>query len=167
MAADAEAVHPAGDAATGRSAIGGPPIRPAERFAQPVVGPSYKLGARVLAIVLTAIVVLFIGGALLNAPDANASVFMLLGGAGIAMVVTCGYIVAGKTTVDARGVRQDWLITKDYAWEEIQSARVLRLPLATRLLMVTARPPYKTVHAGSPELRAAFEEIATMLSNRR
>ena len=44
--------------------------------------------------------------------------------------------------------------------------RLVRLPLATRLVLTTPRPPFKAVHAGTPELIAAFEEVARLVRPR-
>ena len=65
----------------------------------------------------------------------------------------------GKTTIDSKGIRQDWLTTKDYGWREIGRVRLVRMPLVPRLVVMTARGPFKAVHGGSRQLIDAFREI--------
>lgn len=72
---------------------------------------------------------------------------------------TTYYILTGKTTIDSEGVRQDWFSGKTYKWDEIRKVSMLRLPMATRLVINTGKPPFKAVHSGSPVLTEAFEEI--------
>lgn len=134
-------------------------MEPEERFVSPVTGPSYGAFTKLLAAFITAIVVLFVVAMIAMAEKMNTPMLLLMLGAAVAMSATTYYIVTGQTTIDSKGVRQDWITGKTYTWEEIRKVRVLRLPMATRLVINTGKPPFKAVHAGSDELASAFEEI--------
>ncbi|MEZ5738698.1 MAG: hypothetical protein R3E68_04000 [Burkholderiaceae bacterium] len=142
------------------------PMTPAERFAVPVSGGSYRWPAKAIAVTITAGTMLFLLVGLFNGAMADPGFLLLFAGAGFAMGMGCYYIVTGKTTVDSRGIHQQWIFPKFYPWEEIYKVRLVRLPLATRLVLTTPRPPFKAVHAGTPELIAAFEEVARLVRPR-
>ena len=132
---------------------------PQERFAQPVHGHAYRPLTRVLTVFIAVATIGY--GANVGATRgelAGALLFMLVS-AGLIMAVASWYIVMGKTTIDARGVHQDWIMAKSYGWAEIRSARIVRLPVSTRLMLNTGRPPFKVIQAGTPELEQAFREI--------
>jgi hypothetical protein len=139
-------------------------IAPDERFALPIRGHAYRPLTRVLAMTI-AIATLAYGATVASTRDGVAgSLLFMVVSAGLVMVFACWYIVMGRTTIDARGVHQDWIMAKSYGWGEIRSARILRLPLSTRLMLNTGRPPFKVIQSGTPEITAAFEEIVAFYS---
>lgn len=142
------------------------PRSPAERFAQPVVGDSYRLPVKIMALLITACVAVAIIGAIGVGGATDSAALLLLLGGGIGMGLGCYHIVWGKTRIDAEGIRQDWIFARFYRWEDIFKAKVLRLPMGTRLVLTTARPPFKSVHAGTRELEEAFEDIELMFPGR-
>ncbi|MBW6494291.1 MAG: hypothetical protein K0B16_07000 [Burkholderiaceae bacterium] len=141
-------------------------IAPEQRFAQPIRGHAYRPLTRVLAVTI-ALATLAYGASVAGRGDgvAGALLFMVIS-AGLVMVFACWYIVMGRTTIDARGVHQDWIMAKSYGWGEIRSARILRLPLSTRLMLNTGRPPFKVIQSGTPEITAAFEEIVAFYTSK-
>ena len=131
-------------------------------FPEPVSGYSYTPSLRIGAALL---VLLALGFALTSwfqglGPSTGAGALILAVSAG--MAASGWYIVMGKTTVDASGINQEWIMPKTYRWEEIYRAKLIRLPMNTRLMLNTGRPPFKTVHAGTPELKVAFEKVADL-----
>ena len=131
-------------------------------FPEPVVGYSYTPALRIGAGLLVLLTVVF---ALTSwtqgmGPTTPAGALILAVAAG--MIASGWYIVMGKTTVDATGINQEWVMPKSYRWEEIFRARLIKLPMNTRLMLNTGRPPFKTVHAGTPELKIAFEKIGDL-----
>lgn len=140
-------------------------MEPEERFTSPVTGPSYGWFTKLLAAVITGIVVVFVVAMIVMAEKMNTPMLLLMLGASLAMSATTYYIMTGQTTIDSKGVRQDWITGKSYAWDEIRKVRVLRLPMATRLVINTGKPPFKAVHAGSDELVSAFEEIVRIYND--
>lgn len=131
-------------------------------FPNPIIGYSYGIFLRVFA---AALVALSIGFALVSysqGVEVTSPPGALIGAVAIGMAASGWYIVMGKTTVDDKGIRQEWIMPKEYRWEEIFRARLISLPMNTRLMLNTGRPPFKTVHAGTPELKQAFHEIASL-----
>lgn len=129
-------------------------------FPNAITGYSYGMFLRVLA---AALIALSVGFALLSYTQGvgvTSPAGALIGAVAIGMAASGWYIVMGKTVVDSKGIRQEWIMPKEYRWEDIFRARLISLPMNTRLMLNTGRPPFKTVHAGSPELKQAFIEIA-------
>lgn len=134
-------------------------VLPEHRFATPVSGPAYTLWARCTT-ASTVVGLMLYGGQVLSVrPDVAWPMLMLMAAGGAVLISSTWYILTGKTTIDAKGIRQDWLFPKDFSWHEIARARLVRMPLVPRLVLMTPRGPLKAVHAGSPALLAAFREI--------
>lgn len=134
------------------------------RFAQPVSGPAYRRSVRGF----TVSAVLFLAGYALKVlsaaqPVAAPILWLMVGAAGV-VLVNAWYIVTGRTTVDAHGVRQQWMFEKSYRWSEIMRARRVRMPFSSRLALVTGRGPVRAIHGGSSELDRAFDEVTRIFS---
>jgi hypothetical protein len=142
------------------------PLPPWVRFATPVVGPAYRPFARMTT--LTTVVGLAAYGArVLSArPDVAWPVLVLMAAAGAVLLVSAWYILTGKTTVDARGIRQDWMFPKRFGWHEIARVRFVRMPVVPRLVVMTGRGPFKAIQSGCRELDQAFEEIVRLYGGR-
>lgn len=134
-------------------------VLPEHRFAQAISGPAYTRAARISTV--STVLGLGVYGAqvLVRHPDVAWPVLLLMACAGAVLAMSTWYILTGKTTIDAKGIRQDWVFPKDYGWHEISRAKLVRMPLAPRLVVLTARGPFKAVHGGSPALLDAFREI--------
>lgn len=132
----------------------------AERFASPVTGPAYRRPARVVAV--ATVLALVVWGVKISdqLAELNWAMWVMLIAAFGGVVVTTWYIVTGQTTVDARGIRQQWLVEKSYRWDEIARARHVRLPFSSRLMITTGFGPSRAIQSGSAELDEAFREIA-------
>jgi len=139
---------------------------PQERFVTPVSGDTYRKPVKIMAVLLTLVMFAAVIAGLGSAESVDGAAWLLLIGGGLGMGFGCYHIVRGKTTIDAHGIRQDWIFPKVYPWDEIYKAKLLRLPFGTRLMLTTPRPPFKAIHGGTRELEAAFEEIAAMLPGR-
>ena len=136
-------------------------VLPEHRFAQAVSGPSYTTWARATTASTVAGLLLYGGQVLVKRPDVAWPVLMLMAAGGGVLLLSTWYILTGKTTIDSRGIRQDWLTPKEFGWHEIARARLVRMPLVPRLVVMTARGPFKAVHGGSKALVDAFREIDT------
>jgi hypothetical protein len=99
-------------------------------------------------------------------PDVGTPILVLLAAAGAIVLVNAWYIVTGRTTVDHRGVRQQWMFPKDHPWTEIARARRVKLPFTVRLLVVTGRGPVRAIHAGDPALDRAFDDITRLYAGK-
>ncbi len=132
----------------------------AERFASPVTGPAYRRPAKIIAVVT--VIALAVWGVRISEQlgELNWAIWVLLATAFGGIVATTWYIVTGQTTVDSRGVRQQWLVEQDYRWDQIVRARHVRLPFSSRLMISTGFGPHRAIQSGTPELDAAFREIA-------
>lgn len=137
-----------------------PLLRPEERFATPVTGAAYRTSAKIAAGTTIASLALYglrVIDRILAMPWTMST---LIAAAFVGVVVTSWYIFAGRTTVDAHGIRQDWIVPKSYEWSRISKARYLRLPFTSRLMLRAGFGPIKAIQGGTPELDAAFREIA-------
>ena len=135
-------------------------IPPQERFVTPVSGSSYRLSAKLAAGTTIASLVIYglrVIDKILAMPWSMA---LLVGAAFVGVLATSWYIFKGRTTIDERGVRQQWIVMKDYDWSRISKARYLRLPFTSRLMLRAGFGPIKAIQGGTPELDAAFREIA-------
>lgn len=131
-------------------------------FPEPIVGYSYGLVLRIGAAILVIMTVAFVIAGWSQGIGPTSPAGALIGAVAIGMMGSGWYIVMGKTTVDETGISQEWVVAKAYKWEEIFRARLIKLPMNTRLMLNTGRPPFKTVHAGTPALKQAFERVALM-----
>jgi hypothetical protein len=146
---------------------GDPSLDPEAYFSEPVSGASYGWFTKALATGLTAVAGVFALVLLFQAEEAGSPMILLICGGALAMAWTTYFIVTGRTTIDADGIRQDWFTgTKNYSWDDVRKVSMFRLPMATRLVINTGRPPYKAVHSGSPEVTAAFAAIVSIYKKR-
>ncbi len=81
------------------------------------------------------------------------------------------FVMVGKTTLDAQGIRQSWLWPKRMQWSEAMSARFIGMPFLTwlfppRLMLKKANGSYTIFNGGTAELHRLFAEV-TMAVQRR
>lgn len=133
---------------------------PEDRFRTPVTGPAYRRSAKVTAVLAVLSLVVYGAKTADRMVGMPWSMWVLLAVAFGGMVVTTWYILTGHTTVDSQGVRQDWMAQKHYRWDQIKRARHVRLPFTSRLMLWTGFGPAKSIQSGTPQLDAAFKEIA-------
>ena len=141
-------------------------LLPEQRFVQPVSGPSYRRSAKWM--VLSTVLGLAVYGAqVLGANrDVTAPVLLLMAAGAAVVLVSAWYMLTGRTTVDSRGIRQDWMFARQYRWHEIARARHVRMPFTSRLVISTGTGPFKAVHSGCRELDEAFRTIAAAYGGR-
>ncbi len=135
-------------------------IPPQQRFATPVSGASYRLSAKVAAGTTIASLVVYGVRVIDKIVAMPWTMSLLVGAAFLGVLATSWYIFKGRTTIDERGIRQEWIVIKDYDWARISKARHLRLPFTSRLMLRAGFGPIKAIQGGTPELDAAFREIA-------
>jgi hypothetical protein len=133
---------------------------PEQVFVNPVVGPAYRPYTKFFTVGMVGSIMAYGLQVFMNRGQAIASpILWLLLGAFTVLLVTTWYIVTAKTTVDSKGIRQDWFFKKDYSWHEIGRVKFIRLPFSSRLVILAARGPFKAVNSGSKELDDAFRQI--------
>lgn len=135
-----------------------PPIDPAARFAVPVTGPTYRRSARTLAVILVVLLLAY-GARVIATAGFGATGWAVLAAGALGLALTGWSVLAGRTTIDAAGIRQTGFPGRAFRWNEIAHARTLRMPLTSRLLISTGTGPLRAVHAGNAGLDAAFSEI--------
>jgi hypothetical protein len=138
-------------------------------FAVPVSGPAY--GRTFRAIATLAVLVLLVYGArvvffLLPEPPSRDG-WIFIGAAAFALVATWYFVVMAHTTIDAQGIRQTGLIDRKTQWNEIWHARVGGLPFSRRLIVRTTGGRLRSYFGSTPELLAAFAQIAAKYPRRR
>lgn len=138
---------------------------PAQRFATPVTGPSYRWSAKALAAVVLAWLAAY-GARTVATGGFGLSGWLVVLAGMTAVVVTGWSVFAGRTTIDAQGIHQSGLPRRALRWHEIARARRLRMPLTTRLVVSTGTGPLRAIHAGNRALEDAFGEIDTWYNRR-
>ncbi|MCX7273071.1 MAG: hypothetical protein NTV19_07750 [Burkholderiales bacterium] len=122
------------------SAAEPPVVLPEHRFAEPVSGPAYTPWARMTTITSVAGLMLYGFNVLSRHADIAWPILMLMATGGAVLLTSTWYILTGKTTIDARGIRQDWFTPKDYSWHEISRVRFVRMPMVSAGGDDSARP---------------------------
>ena len=82
------------------------------------------------------------------------------------------FLMVGRTTIDAQGIRQSWLWPKRMKWSEVSSARFIGLPFMTwlfppRLMLKRANGSYTVFNGGTPQLHRLFAELTVAVQNRQ
>lgn len=135
---------------------------PREFFGQhPMLGPAYHPVFKGTAtLLMMAIVFYAYRGLEANAAALTGQIKLLFAAAGMTMLFSYYGLLRSQTTIDGQGIAQSWMFKKPVAWDQIRSARVVRLPMAVRLLVRTSSGRFLVYHAGTEELGFAFEAIA-------
>jgi hypothetical protein len=140
---------------------------PEQYFATPVVGYAYRSYTKYFTLSMVLSIFAYGLQVFVNRKEAVASsIVWLLLGACVVLAVTTWYIVTAKTTIDSKGIRQDWFFKKEFSWHEIGRVKFIRLPFSSRLVILAARGPFKAVNSGSKELDAAFKYLENFYSGK-
>jgi hypothetical protein len=84
----------------------------------------------------------------------------------VVMGVTFRFVFSSRTSIDAGGLRQSWVIRKRADWDEIRYARFTEFPLAHCLVVVKKSGAVSNFYSGTPELDAALRQVAAALPRR-
>lgn len=107
-----------------------------------IEGPAYPVGVKLLASLLVALTLLYAfrtAPVLAGADWTPAGIALLLGA--LALVMWClWWIWRSRTAVDAVGVRQSWIWSKQVSWCDVAQARLVGVPglewlIAPRLVL--------------------------------
>ena len=142
-------------------------------LSRPVVGPSFTWLIKMAASALLAWL-----AALAWHPQARAG-YEQMSLAGQLMMIACLFVVlacyvfvmVGKTTLDAQGIRQSWVWPKRMQWSETVSARFIGMPFVTwlfppRLMLKKANGSYTIFNGGTAELHRLFAEVTVAIQKR-
>ena len=141
-------------------------VLPEQRFAQPVTGAAYRASARWAIIGVCAGLFSYGVRVLVAAPAVAPPVLALLAAGAVVVLAGAWSVLTGKTTIDARGIRQHGVFTRDLRWSEIAAARHVRMPMTSRLVISTGSGPFKAIHSGTPGLDTAFAAVAALYARR-
>jgi hypothetical protein len=133
---------------------------PEQQFAVPVSGPSYRRYTKIFTVSMIISLLAYGIHVFTSRAQAVASPIMwLMLGAWVVLGVTAWYIVTAKTTIDGKGIRQDWFFKKEFRWHEIGRVKFIRLPFSSRLVILGSSGPFRAVNSGCKELDAAFKQL--------
>lgn len=137
----------------------------ARRFAEPVSGPSYRPWVRVAAVAMVAVALPWGTWSLLAGEGALTSeqIVAALALAGVLLAPLPG-LLFGRTVVDATGIRQLGWMGREIAWAEVRRVRMIRIPLAPRLVASAGLGRARVFHSGCAELDLAFEQAVDALT---
>ncbi len=127
----------------------------------PMFGPAYHQVFKATATLLMMAIVFYAYRAL----ERDSSVLtgqtkLLFAFAGMTILFTYYGLLRSQTTIDEHGIAQSWMFKKAVGWDEIRGARVLRMPMAVRLIVRTQSGRFNVYNAGSDDLGLAFDAIA-------
>lgn len=81
------------------------------------------------------------------------------------MIVVAYFMMVGHTTINEKGIQQEWILKRELAWEELKFAKFVPLFFSKRLICFTKRGRPIVFQGASQELQIAFAQIA--LAHRR
>ncbi|MES2019143.1 MAG: hypothetical protein V4484_21830 [Pseudomonadota bacterium] len=138
-------------------------------FYQPekaVSGPAYGKGFKVLATVLTAMLLVYGASVTWRFPllTYGFGVKALLAGAVAMLAVSYYWFLRARTTVDATGIRQSWMYDKQVEWEDVRGAKMIGIPHLSWLfpprMIVRTGTAFTTFNGGSQEVLIEFAKIS-------
>lgn len=131
----------------------------------PVMGTAYHPIFKGMATVLM-LALVFYAWRFFDSAGTQISRHMKLVFAATGLMVLFSYyaLLKSTTTVGADGIEQSWMFKKPITWDEIRSARVVRMPAAVRLIVRTQTGKFVMFHAGTSDLANAFAAVASRYS---
>jgi hypothetical protein len=139
------------------------------QFYQPeqnVTGPAYGAGFRAVATMLTVALLGYGVSIALRFPvlSLGFGVKALLLGAAALLVLSYYWFLRARTTIDAAGIRQTWVIDKQVEWGDMRGAKMIGIPYAGWLfpprMVVRTGNSFTTFNGGSRELLIEFAKIS-------
>ena len=139
------------------------------QFYQPdgaVTGPAYGGGFKLFATLLTVVLLGYGVSISLRYPllSFGFGVKALLLGAGAMLLVSYYWFLRSRTTIDAAGIRQSWVIDKRVDWRDIRGAKMIGIPYAGWLfpprMVVRTGNSFTTFNGGSREVLVEFAKIS-------
>jgi hypothetical protein len=146
------------------------------QFYQPagsVTGPAYGQGFKVVASLLTLVLLGYGASIALRFPllSYGFGVQMLLLGAAAMLLLSYYWFLRSRTTIDATGIRQSWVIDKQVDWRDMRGAKMIGIPYAGWLfpprMVVRTGNSFTTFNGGSRELLVEFAKISLAFQMKR
>ena len=138
-----------------------------------VTGPAYGAGFKLVATGLTAVLLGYGASIALRFPvlALGFGVKALLLGAGIMLLVSYYWFLRARTTIDADGIRQSWVIDKRVDWRDVRGVKMIGIPYAGWLfpprMVVRTGNAFTTFNGGSRDVLVAFANISLAFQMKR
>lgn len=141
--------------------------------AEAVTGPAYGGGFKLVATLLTVVLLGYGVSIALRFPllSFGIGVKALLLGAAVMLLVSYYWFLRSRTTVDATGIRQSWVIDKRVEWREVRGAKMIGIPYLGWLfpprMVVRTGNSFSTFNGGSQDLLVEFAKISLAFQMKR
>ena len=138
-----------------------------------VTGPAYGGGFKLVATLLTVVLLGYGASIALRYPlfSLGFGVKALLLGACAMLLVSYYWFLRSRTTIDATGIRQSWLIDKQVDWRDVRGAKMIGIPYCGWLfpprMVVRTGNSFTTFNGGSRALLVEFAHIALAFQMKR
>jgi hypothetical protein len=139
------------------------------QFYQPetdVTGPAYGPVFKAIATILTVALLGYGVSIAMRFPllSLGFGVKALLLGAAVLLVLSYYWFLRSRTTIDATGIRQTWVIDKRVDWRDMRGAKMIGIPYAGWLfpprMVVRTGNSFTTFNGGSRELLIEFAKVS-------
>lgn len=146
------------------------------RWYQPegtIEGPSYSPWFKILATVVALGLAGYGISVALRFPllEYGPGVKLLLLAAVLMLAVSYYWFLRARTTIDAKGIRQTWLYTRQVVWADVRGVKMLGVPYASWIfpprLVVRTGNAFMTFNGGTQELLIEFARITLAYQNTR
>lgn len=140
---------------------------------KPVTGPAYGGGFKLFATLLTVVLLGYGVSIALRFPllSFGIGVEALLFGSGAMLLVSYYWFLRSRTTIDATGIRQSWVIDKRVEWREVRGAKMIGIPYCGWLfpprMVVRTGNSFTTFNGGSQEVLVEFAKISLAFQMKR
>ncbi|GGE80575.1 hypothetical protein [Massilia psychrophila] len=138
-----------------------------------VTGPAYGGGFKLVATLLTVVLLGYGVSIALRYPllSLGFGVKALLLGAAAMLLVSYYWFLRSRTTIDADGIRQSWVIDKRVDWRDVRGAKMIGIPYAGWLfpprMVVRTGNAFTTFNGGSREVLVEFAKISLVFQMKR
>jgi len=138
-----------------------------------VTGPAYGGGFKLVATLLTVVLLGYGASVALRFPlfSLGFGVKALLLGAAVMLLVSYYWFLRSRTTIDAAGIRQSWLIDKQVDWRDVRGAKMIGIPYCGWLfpprMVVRTGNSFTTFNGGSRALLVEFAHISLAFQMKR
>ena len=146
------------------------------QFYQPegnVTGPAYGPGFKMVATVVTLLLLGYGASIALRFPLLlyGFGLKVLLVGATAMLLLSYYWFLRSRTTIDATGIRQSWVIDKRVDWTDIRGAKMIGIPdfswLFPPRMVVRTGNSFTTFNGGTRELLIEFAKISLAFQMKR
>lgn len=146
------------------------------QFYQPageIAGPAYGRGFKVVASLLTLVLLGYGASIAWRFPllSYGFAVQMLLLCAAALLLLSYYWFLRSRTTIDATGIRQSFVVDKRVDWRDMRGAKMIGIPYCGWLfpprMVVRTGNSFTTFNGGSRELLVEFAKISLAFQMKR